>query len=149
DERADIQGEQALTLDGLGDLTGDDTLCQPFDNGGLADAWLADEGGVVLLAAREDLDDPLDLLLATHGGIELGGPGVGGQVNAHLVDSRRLGVLLAAHRLTVRPAGLAEDLYGLGADLLEVDAQALQHACSDTLAFADQAKQQVLGADIV
>ena len=35
------------------------------------------------------------------------------------------------------------------AHLVEVDAQALEHAGGDALALADQAQQQVLGADVV
>ena len=35
------------------------------------------------------------------------------------------------------------------ADLLEVDAEALEHAGGDALALADEAEQQVLGADVV
>ena len=35
------------------------------------------------------------------------------------------------------------------ADLVQVDAQALQHAGGDALALADQAQQQVLGTDVV
>ena len=44
---------------------------------------------------------------------------------------------------------LADDLHDLGADLLQVDAQALQHAGGDALALAHQPQQQVLGADVV
>ena len=49
---------------------------EPFDDGRLADAGFADEDGVVLGAAAEDLDDALDLALAADDGIELvlGGP---------------------------------------------------------------------------
>jgi hypothetical protein len=35
---------------------------RPFDDGGLADAGLAEEHGVVLGAAAEDLDHALDLV---------------------------------------------------------------------------------------
>ena len=35
------------------------------------------------------------------------------------------------------------------ADLVQVDAERLQHARGDALALADQAEQQVLGADVV
>ena len=123
-------------------------LGQSFDDGGLANAWLADEGGVVLRAPREDLDDALDLLLAPDDRVELAGARCGRQVHAHLVDGRRLGVL-GRRWLAVRAAGLAEHLDGLGAHLFQVDAQALQHAGGDAFALADQAQQQVLGADVV
>ena len=46
----------------LGHVAGDDALRQPLDDRRLADAGLADEHRVVLGAARQDLDDALDLL---------------------------------------------------------------------------------------
>src|SRR5262249_51384329 len=110
DERADVQGQQALALDRLGDLAGDDALGQALDDGRLADARLADEGGVVLLAAREDLDDALDLLLAADDRIELVRARRRREIDAHLIDGRRLGVLVAGVRLVVRAAGLAQHL---------------------------------------
>ena len=44
---------------------------------------------------------------------------------------------------------LAEDVDDLVADLVEVDAEALEHAGGDALALADEPEQQVLGADVV
>ena len=49
----------------------DDAVREAFGDRGLADAGLADERRVVLGAAREDLDDPLDLLLAADDRVEL------------------------------------------------------------------------------
>ena len=44
---------------------------RPFDDGGLADAGLADEHRIVLRAAREHLDHAADLLVAADHRIEL------------------------------------------------------------------------------
>jgi len=44
---------------------------------------------------------------------------------------------------------LRQDARRLGADTLEVDAEALEHAGGDTLALADEAEEEVLGADVV
>jgi hypothetical protein len=44
---------------------------RPLDDGGLADAGLADEDRIVLGAARTDLDDAADLLVAADDRIEL------------------------------------------------------------------------------
>ena len=74
DQRADVEGQDALVEERLRDVAGDDALGQTLGDGGLADAGLADEGRVVLRAPREDLDDPLDLLLASDDGIELACP---------------------------------------------------------------------------
>ena len=46
-------------------------------------------------------------------------------------------------------AALAQDADDLVADLVEVDAQALEHAGGDPLALADEAQEQVLRADVV
>ncbi len=70
----------------------------------------------------------------------------GSEVDAHLVDGGRFRVFGVAF---VRRAGLAEHLNGLGAHLLQVDAQTFQHAGGDTLALAHETKQQVFCSDIV
>jgi hypothetical protein len=46
---------------GFGHVAVDDALGQALDDGGLADAGLADEDGVVLGAPAEHLDDAADL----------------------------------------------------------------------------------------
>ena len=71
DERAEVEGVELLVLEGLGHLAADDVLGQALDDGGLADAGLADEHRVVLGAARQHLHDPLDLLLAPDDRVEL------------------------------------------------------------------------------
>ena len=60
---------------------------------------------------------------------------------------------LADGRFASWPAPLLldwrQDVDDLGAHLLEVDAEALEHAGGDALALADEAEEQVLGADVV
>ena len=126
----------------------DDALGEALRDGGLADARLADERRVVLGAPRQDLDDPLDLLLAADDGVDLAGADGVREVDAQLVDGGRLaGALgLLGGR---RGARLGEHPDDLVADLVEVDAQRLEHARRDALALADQAQQQVLRADVV
>src|SRR3954470_8484132 len=62
DERTEVEGVELLVLQRLGHLPLDDALGQALDDGGLADAGLADEDRVVLGPPGEDLHDPLDLL---------------------------------------------------------------------------------------
>ena len=71
DEGRQIQRVDLLALEQLGDVGVRDALGEALDDGGLADARLADEHRVVLRAAREDLHDPLDLGLATDDRVEL------------------------------------------------------------------------------
>ena len=123
--------EQRLVLQAFRHVARDDALRQTFDDGGLADAGLADQHGVVLGAARKHLHDAADFLVAPDDGIELAGRGrlrevarvalqrfeallgrraVGGAALANLVDGR-----VEALR---RDPGLGQDLAGLRA-LLE------------------------------
>ena len=147
-ERADVEGEHALAGERLGNVAVHDPLRQPLDDGRLADARLADERGIVLRPPAEDLDDALDLLLAPDDRVEGAGARRIGEVDAQLVEGRRLRRALRLLRRR-RAARLAEDVDDLVADLVEVDAQALEHAGGDALALADEAEEEVLGADVV
>ena len=118
---------------------------------GLADAGLADEHRVVLGAAREDLDDALDLLRAADDRVELAR--ARGAVRS-MPSWSTVGVRVC-WRAPRAPAGarlghaLREDARDFGAHLLEVHAEALEDARGDALALADEAEEQVLGADVV
>ena len=124
DERADVEGQDALVEQDVRDVAGDDPVGEALGDGRLADARLADERRVVLRLAAEDLDDPLDLLLAADDRIELAGAGGLGEVDAELVDGRGLA---GALRLLARAGGraLRQDADDLVADLVEVDAERL------------------------
>ena len=115
----------------------------------LADAGLADQRGVVLRLATEDLDDPLDLLLAADDRVEGAGAGRIGQVDAELVEGRCLRRPLRLLGRGGAARALAQDVDDLVAHLVEVDAEALEHAGGDALALADEPEEQVLGADVV
>ena len=94
DQRAQVERDEPLVLEPFGHVAVDDAPGQPLDDGGLADAGLADEDRVVLGAAREHLDDAADLLVAADDRVELAGPRRLGEV---------AGVLL--ERLVLAPRG--------------------------------------------
>ena len=71
DQRAHVERQQLLVLEALGHVALDDALRQAFGDGGLADAGLADQDGIVLGAAGEHLDGAADLLVAADDGIDL------------------------------------------------------------------------------
>ena len=71
DQRAEVERVELLALQRLGHVVGDDALGQALDDGGLADAGLADEHRVVLRAARQHLHHPLGLALAADDRVEL------------------------------------------------------------------------------
>jgi len=86
DQRPQVQRHDALLLEGLGHVAADDPLGQPLDDRGLADAGLADQDGVVLRPAAQDLDDAPDLLVAPDHGVQLPGSCFLGQVAAVLLE---------------------------------------------------------------
>ena len=103
-QRAEVERVDLLALEGLGDVALHDLGGQALDDGGLADAGLADQDRVVLGPARQDLHDPLDLLLAADDRVELGLAGELGQVAAELVEHHRpLRGLLAGLALALPP----------------------------------------------
>src|SRR5207244_5443762 len=90
-QRADIERQDALALQRLRHVTLDDAVRETLGDRGLADPRPADERGVVLRAAAQDLDDALDLLLAADDRIELLRLRHRGEVHAELVERGRLG----------------------------------------------------------
>ena len=127
DQRAHVEGEQLLVLQALRHVAVDDAQRQALDDGGLADAGLADQHGIVLGAPRQHLDGAADLLVAADHRVELavarrlgevarvflqrivgllGRGGVGRAALADVVDG-------GVERLR-RDAGIGQDLPGLG-----------------------------------
>ena len=90
-----IQRDDPLGLQNLGHVAGHNSPRQPFDDGGLADAGLADEHGIVFRAARENLHHAANLLVAADHRIELPAAGKLGEVARVLLDRAigRFGIL--------------------------------------------------------
>ncbi len=89
---AEVEGDQPLAAQRLGHVARDDALGQALDDGGLADAGLADENRVVLGAPGQHLDHPPDLGVAADHRVELAVLGLLGQVDAVLLE-RLVGAL--------------------------------------------------------
>ena len=156
---AQIQRIDLLVLQRLRHVAGVDLLREAFDDGGLADARLADQHGVVLRAARQHDHDTFDLVGAPDHRVELALGRFGGQVAPELVQNGRTGLAaLVLHAAGVGQIALAG---GVGAaavamdhvdsgrtQFAQVDIHLDEHLGAHALAFADQAEQDVLGADI-
>ena len=147
DEAADVEHEDALVEERLGHVAVDDALGEAFDDGGLANAGLADEGGVVLVAAAEDLDNALDLHLAADDRVEAPLFSGGGEVEAELVHQGRFGLFLLL--FLGLGAVLEQVAGGLGANAIEVDAEVAQDVDGNAVAVAHEAEQEMFGADVV
>ena len=132
-----------------------------------ADAGLAEEHGIVFGAAAEDLDRPLDFFFTADHGVELALPGQFGEVAAEAVEGGRLAFAALRCRLAAAPAGagrlaaphagslasffhaMAEQVEHLLADVFELEAEVHQHLRGHPLLLAEQAEEDVLGADII
>ena len=95
DHHGQVEHDDAAVAQQFGNVAVDDHLGQAFDDGGLADAGFAQQHGIVLGAAAEDLDDAFDFVLAADDRIELALAGQFGQVAAEAVQGGRLGFALA------------------------------------------------------
>ena len=102
---------------GLGHVAVGDPEGEALGDRGLADAGLADQHGVVLAPAGEDLDRLLDLVRAPDHGVDAAVRRVGGQVAAELVERGGLGLRLLRGGLGGDAAGEGEEL--TGADLAQ------------------------------
>ena len=78
DHRAEVERDDPLAAQRLGHVAGHDALGQALDDGGLADAGLADQHRVVLGPAGQHLDDPADLGVAADDRVELALAGAAG-----------------------------------------------------------------------
>ncbi len=81
-----------LSLQHLGHFALDDLAREAFGDRRLADARIAHEQGIVLLAAAQDLDGALDFGIAADQGIDPAGFGLLVQIDA--IGFERLGALL-------------------------------------------------------
>ena len=78
-----------LSFRTLGHVAVDDAQGQALDDGGLADAGLADQHGIVLGAAGEHLDGAADLLVAADHRVQLAGRGRPGSGRGRSASGRR------------------------------------------------------------
>jgi hypothetical protein len=152
DERTEVERVELLVFQRLGNIALDDRLGEALDDGRLADAGFADQHGVVLGTTREDLHDPLDLFLAPDDRVELVVARGLGEVATELVENLRTlvgsGVVSANGDLLLALVA-REELDDLLAHPVEVCAELHEHLGCNALALADEAEQDVLGADVV
>ena len=100
DHGAEVDGDQLLTLELVGHVAADDALGEAFDDGGFADAGLADQHGVVLGAAAEHLHDAADFFFAADDRVELALAGGLGEVVGVALEGLVFGFgILVGHAL--------------------------------------------------
>ncbi len=114
EHRADVERDQPLVLEPFGDVTVGDARREPLDDGGLADARLADQDRVVLAPTRQHLDAAADLLVAADHRVDLAALGERGEVLAVLLERGELllGALIGDPMRSTNLLERAEQLFG-------------------------------------
>ena len=144
DQRAHVQREDGLVLQGVGYVPLDDALGQTLGDGGLAHAGFTDEDGVVFALAAEDADDVADLVVAADDGVQLVLAGAVHQIGAVLLQ-RVVGLLgVVAGDPLVAPDG-SQSLHHLFPGNV-VGAEQLFQGC---VGAVQQAQEQMLHRDIL
>ena len=143
DQRSDVECDDALVAQAPGDVTRDDALRESFDDGGLADARLADQHRVVLRATRQHLDDAAHLVVAADDRVELAAAGGVGQVAAVLLECLILRLGFGVGHAMRATHGLER-----GHQRIRGNARGGQHIAGGRR-LADQAQDQVLGRHIL
>ena len=141
---AEIERDDALVLQGLGDVPGHDAPGEPFDDGGLADARIPDQDRVVLRPPREDLHDPADLVVAADDGVELPSAGELGQVAR--VALERLVFLIGGR---VGHAGRAADLLEGREERGFRESVLREELRRGRPSVPDEREEEMLGGDVV
>ncbi len=153
-QRTHVQLEQALVHQRGWHVAVHDALGEAFHDGGLAHAGFADQRGIVLGAARQNLDDALDFHLPPDDRIQFLFLGPARQVGGELVHERGLLPGLAGTRGLGGPGrgrgggGFVQDAAGLPADLVGRHAEAAQDFHRHAF-HAHERQQDVFGADVV
>src|SRR6476469_5781059 len=142
DQRAEVEREQLLVLQALRHVAVDDALSETLDDGGLADAGLADQHRIVLGAARKNLDGAADLFVAADHRIDLA-LARGLREVAGIFLERVIGVL---GRSRVGSAALAQRVDG-GVEILRRDAGLAEYLAGVAVLLERKRQQQAFDGD--
>ena len=139
DQRAHVELDEVAVAQRARHVAGHDTLGDALDDGRLADARLANEHGVVLGAAGQDLDGAANLVSTADDRVELAGAGKVADVATVLLQRLKLGLVLGR-----RHAVIATQLFVDLLDALLGDACVAQNAARLALVLGKR-HQQMLG----
>ncbi len=143
DQCSEVERDKALVLEAFRHVALHDALGQPFDDGRLAHAWLADEDGVVLGASAEHLHHATNLVVPPDDGVQLALPRLGREVDAVLVEG-----LIAVLGIGVGHLSPAADVLDGLLQRLAGDAVRAEKP-SGLFGVVDHGQQDVLGGDVL
>ncbi len=142
DDQGDVEGEDSLVGQEVRHVAEHDLLRQAFHDGRLADARLADEDGIVLRPAAEDLLHTFELVLAADERVELVFHRRLGQIPAEFGQQRRF-LDTRQRRL------LIEERHDVLAHGIEAHPLFEQDGRGHRALFAQDPEQKMFRADVV
>ena len=161
DHQREVEGDDALVAQDFRHVAAGDFLRQAFDDGRLAHARFAEQHGIVLGAAAENLDDALDFVFAADDRVHVAFAGDFREVAAKRLERGRLDFALFLRRrapAVFRPASRngRSSPVKFGSSSFKISCRVCSMSTSRFLstsrghavAFAQQAEQNVLGADV-
>ena len=140
---AEVHGDDALVLHRVRHVAGNDAAGEALDDGGLADAGLADEHRIVLRAAGKHLEHAADFVVAADDGIDFPLPGAGGEVGAVFFQR-----LVFSLRVVVGDLLRAADAGDGFAGLFLIQSRLLEQLAGGRIALQGT-EQEMLHAEIV
>ncbi len=166
DHEGEIEGDDFFIAENFRNVARGDLLSEAFDDGGFTDASFTDEDGIIFGAAAENLDDSFDFIFTANDGIEFIFAGEFGEVAAEGFEGGGFNVL--ARRASGSAGGgfrggrFLESACGFGtfleigieffedflAGAFDIDLEGFEDAGGDAIAFAEEAEEDVFGADI-
>ena len=141
DDQRDVERQNALVTEEVRHVAADDLLREPFDDGRLADARLADEHRVVLRAAAQHLLDALELDVTADERVELVLHRGFGQIATEFGEERRL-------LRTRRRRLLVQELDDVLPHAREPHPLFVQDGRRDRPLFPENPEEQVFGPDV-
>ena len=160
-ECAEVECVQLLVLQCLRNIVAHNFLCETFNNCGFTNTWLTNENWVVLCTARENLHHTLKFARATNNWVKFFLASELREVATKLVENLASafvasfffaasgctcswGIALAGRALVS-----AQQLNDLLTNTTEVGTQLDEYLSSHAFALTNEAKEDVLGADVV
>ena len=143
-QSAHVQTEHDAVLQVFGHIAAHDTLCKALCNGGLANAGLTDQAGVVLGLTGQDADHVADFLIAANDGVQLLLAGKVYQILTVFLQGV-VGIL----RVVIGDALVAAHCGELLQELILGDAKGTEQFCRVLILLIQQAQKHMLYADIV
>ena len=139
-----VEAQHLLALERLGHLAIDDALRQPFDNGRLADARLADQHRIILGAPLQNLDGATDFIIPPDHRIEFALTRTLGQIDA--VFFQRFALTFGL--LTIDAFAAAHRVHG-GLQRLAREAVLLRQTARFAFVIAHSKQEHLAGDELI